>query len=85
MPTPRIVFTLLLLRVLVVVLFAWLQKVLEVSNTEHAQTNVQVKLTRLVTLHSLWPTKVDTGKWSSISPSLITVIQKVKPILIQVC
>ena len=40
--------------------------------------HVQVQSTRLVTPHSLWPTKVDTGKWSSISPSLITVIQKVK-------
>ncbi len=37
----------------------------------------QSQSTRLVTLHSLWPTKVDTGKWSSISPSLIIVIQKV--------
>ncbi len=38
----------------------------------------QSQSTRLVTPHSLWPTNVDTGKWSSISPSLITVIQKVK-------
>ncbi len=37
----------------------------------------QSQLTRLVTLHSLWPTKVDTGKLSSILPSLITVIRKV--------
>ena len=40
----------------------------------------QSQSTRLVTPHSLWPTKVDTGKWLSISPSLITVIQKVNPI-----
>ncbi len=38
----------------------------------------QNQSTRLETPHSLWPTKVDTWKWSSISPSLITVIQKVK-------
>ena len=37
----------------------------------------QSQSTRLVTPHSLWPTNVDTGKWSSISPSLITVIQRV--------
>ncbi len=46
----------------------------------HACVHAQSQLTRLVTLHSLWPSKVDTGKWSSISPSLITVIQQVIPI-----
>ncbi len=44
-----------------------------------------VQSTRLVTLHSLWPTKVDTGKWSSISPSLITVIQQVISIFFHGC
>ncbi len=39
--------------------------------------HMQSQSTRLVTPRSLWPTKVDTGKWSSISPSFITVIQKV--------
>ncbi len=42
----------------------------------------QSRSTRLVTLHSLWPTMVDTWKWSSISPSLITVIQKVNYFLV---
>ncbi len=46
----------------------------------HACVHVQVQSTRMVTLHSLWPTKMDTGKWSSISPSLITAIQQVIPI-----
>ncbi len=44
----------------------------------------QSQSTRLVTPHFLWPTKVDTWKWSSISPSLITVIQKVNPISFQI-
>ncbi len=49
--------------------------------TQYTRIHVQVQSTRLVTPHSLWPTNVDTGKWSSISLSLITVIQKVNPIL----
>ena len=38
---------------------------------------VQVQSTRLVTPHSLWPTKVDTGKWSSILLKNISVTQNV--------
>ena len=38
---------------------------------------VQVQSTKLVTPHSLWPTKVDTGKWSSILLKNISVTQNV--------
>ncbi len=46
---------------------------------------LQSQSTRLVTPHSLWPIKVDTGKWLNISPSLITVILKVNLIYLLVC
>ncbi len=39
--------------------------------------HVQVHSIRLVTLHSLWPVPMATWVWLCISPSLITVIQKV--------
>ncbi len=38
---------------------------------------VQVQSTRLVTPHSLWPTKVDTWRLSNISLKNISVTQNV--------